>query len=300
ALVAAKLAEGGSEGATGVGGTGVVGTLRGGRGTRSSGVRADLDAGRMGGGGALRMMADGLFDRFACDAIFALHNSPGLPTGQFAFRSGPAMASSDYATIRLHGIGGHGALPHTTADPLVAAASVVMALQTIVARNVDPLLSAVVTVGALHAGQANNVIPQQAQLEMSVRALDPKVRALLRERIHELVQQQAASFRVRAEIDWREGYAVLVNSECETALAATVARRLFGDDRVTDPTPALMASEDFAFMLERVPGCYLFVGNGAEGTPGGCMVHNPSYDFNDEIIEPATRFWAALVQECLR
>ncbi len=354
ALVAGKLAEWGYEVATGLGGTGVVGTLRRGTGARSIGLRADMDAlpiaeatghawasrtpGLMhacghdahaaallsaarhiaddvefdgtlhlifqpaeeGGGGALRMMADVLFERFPCDAIFALHNSPGLPTGQFAFRSGPAMASSDYATIRLHGIGGHGALPHTTADPLVAAASVVMALQTIVARNVDPMLSAVVTVGALHAGQANKVIPQQAQLEMSVRALDPKVRALLRERIHELVQQQAASFRVRAEIDWREGYAVLVNSERETALAAGVARRLFGDTRVTDPTPALMASEDFAFMLERVPGCYLFVGNGAEGTPGGCMVHNPAYDFNDEIIEPATRFWAALVQECLR
>ncbi|MEN9780194.1 MAG: putative hydrolase YxeP [Pseudomonadota bacterium] len=354
ALVAGKLEGWGYEVTSGLGGTGVVGTLRKGSGKRAIGLRADMDAlpiteatghawasrtaGLMhacghdghtatllsaarhiaedvdfdgtlhlifqpaeeGGGGALRMMADGLFERFPCDAVFALHNSPGLPTGHFAFRSGPAMASSDYVTIRLHGIGGHGALPHTTADPLVAAASVVMALQTIVARNVDPLQSAVVTVGALHAGQANNVIPQVAQLELSVRALAPQVRALLRERLHELVQQQAASFRVRAEIDWREGYAVLVNSERETALASSVARRLFGDAKVVDPAPALMASEDFAFMLEKVPGCYLFVGNGAEGTPGGCMVHNPSYDFNDEIIEPATRFWAALVQECLR
>ena len=354
ALVAGKLESWGYEVTSGLGGTGVVGTLRKGSGKRAIGLRADMDAlpiteatghawasrtaGLMhacghdghtatllsaarhiaedvdfdgtlhlifqpaeeGGGGALRMMADGLFERFPCDAVFALHNSPGLPTGHFAFRSGPAMASSDYVTIRLHGIGGHGALPHTTADPLVAAASVVMALQTIVARNVDPLQSAVVTVGALHAGQANNVIPQVAQLELSVRALDPQVRALLRERLHELVHQQAASFRVRAEIDWREGYAVLVNSERETALASSVARRLFGDAKVVDPAPALMASEDFAFMLEKVPGCYLFVGNGAEGTPGGCMVHNPSYDFNDEIIEPATRFWAALVQECLR
>ena len=354
ALVAGKLEGWGYEVTSGLGGTGVVGTLRKGSGKRAIGLRADMDAlpiteatghawasrtaGLMhacghdghtatllsaarhiaedvdfdgtlhlifqpaeeGGGGALRMMADGLFERFPCDAVFALHNSPGLPTGHFAFRSGPAMASSDYVTIRLHGIGGHGALPHTTADPLVAAASVVMALQTIVARNVDPLQSAVVTVGALHAGQANNVIPQVAQLELSVRALDPQVRALLRERLHELVHQQAASFRVRAEIDWREGYAVLVNSERETALASSVARRLFGDAKVVDPAPALMASEDFAFMLEKVPGCYLFVGNGAEGTPGGCMVHNPSYDFNDEIIEPATRFWAALVQECLR
>lgn len=252
-----------------------------------------------GGGGALRMMADGLFERFPCDAIFALHNMPGLETGHFFFRQGPSMASSDYATITLHGVGGHGAMPHTTADTVVAAASIVTALQTVVSRNVDPLHTAVVTVGALHAGQANNVIPAQAKLEMSVRALDPQVRVLLRERICELVELQAASLKVRAEIDWREGYAVLVNASEPTQLAAQVALELFGPERVHTEAKPLTASEDFAFMLEKVPGCYFLVGNGGPGSAGACMVHNPGYDFNDDIIEPGARLWLALVEKFL-
>ena len=252
-----------------------------------------------GGGGALRMMADGLFERFPCDAVFALHNMPGLETGHFFFRQGPSMASSDYATITLHGVGGHGAMPHTTADTVVAAASIVTALQTVVSRNVDPLHTAVVTVGALHAGQANNVIPAQAKLEMSVRALDPQVRVLLRERICELVELQAASFKVRAEIDWREGYAVLVNASAPTRLAAQVALDVFGPERVHTEAKPLTASEDFAFMLEKVPGCYFLVGNGGPGSAGACMVHNPGYDFNDEIIEPGARMWLGLVENFL-
>ena len=252
-----------------------------------------------GGGGALRMMADGLFERFPCDAVFALHNMPGFETGHFFFREGPSMASSDYATLTLHGLGGHGAMPHTTADTVVAAAAIVTALQTVVSRNVDPLQTAVVTVGALNAGHANNVIPAQARLELSVRALDPKVRTLLRERIRELVELQAASFKVRAEIDWREGYAVLVNASAPTRLAAQVAMDMFGAERVHTDAQPLTASEDFAFMLEKVPGCYLLVGNGGPGTAGACMVHNPGYDFNDEIIEPAAAFWAQLVTRYL-
>ena len=252
-----------------------------------------------GGGGALRMMADGLFERFPCDAVFALHNMPGLKTGHFFFRQGPSMASSDYATVTLHGVGGHGAMPHTTADTVVAAAAIVTALQTVVSRNVDPLQTAVVTVGALHAGQANNVIPAQARLELSVRALHPQVRALLRERVCELVQLQAASFKVRAEIDWREGYAVLVNASEPTQRAAQVALALFGPQRVHTEAAPLTASEDFAFMLEKVPGCYFLVGNGGPGSAGACMVHNPGYDFNDEIIEPAATFWTQLVARYL-
>ncbi|MEI7784746.1 MAG: M20 aminoacylase family protein [Betaproteobacteria bacterium] len=252
-----------------------------------------------GGGGALRMMADGLFERFPCDAIFALHNMPGMETGSFHFRQGPSMASSDYASITLHGVGGHGAMPHTTADTVVAAASIVMALQTVVSRNVDPLHTAVVTVGALNAGQANNVIPAQAQLELSMRALDPQVRRLLRERVCELVELQAASLKVRAEIDWRDGYAVLVNASEPTRLATQVAIDLFGAERVHTEARPLTASEDFAFMLEKVPGCYFLVGNGGPGSAGACMVHNPGYDFNDDIIEPGARLWLALVEKFL-
>ncbi len=354
ALVAGKLRDWGYEVTTGLGQTGVVGTLRRGVGTRSLGLRADMDAlpiheagarpwtsttpGRMhgcghdghtatllaaakvvaqdlnfdgvlhlifqpaeeGAGGALKMMADGLFERFPCDAVFALHNMPGFEAGRFVFRTGPTMASSDNVTISLRGRGGHGAFPHQSVDAVVAVASIVMALQTIVSRNVDPLKTAVVTVGAIHAGEANNVIPEEARLELSVRALDTDVRALLKERILALVELQAASYGVQASIDWRDGYAVLVNSPQETALATAVALKLFGPERVDANGPMFTASEDFSFMLQRVPGCYFFVGNGGPGTAGACNVHNPGYDFNDDIIAPASAFWRNLVETYLR
>ncbi|NDP64708.1 M20 aminoacylase family protein [Polaromonas sp.] len=252
-----------------------------------------------GGGGALRMMDDGLFDKYPCDAVFAMHNMPGVPQGRLVLREGAAMASSDYATITLTGVGGHGAMPHRATDPVVAAASIVMALQTIVSRNIDPLQMAVVTVGALHAGQANNVIPQAATLELSVRALDREVRARLQQRIKALVAAQAESFEVRAEIDWRPGYAVLVNTPDETAFARKVALELVGAERVTLQGPALSGSEDFSFMLERVPGSYLLIGNGDGDSAGACMVHNPGYDFNDANLPVGAAYWVLLAQRFL-
>ena len=252
-----------------------------------------------GGGGAVRMIDDGLFEHHPCDAVFAMHNMPGVPQGHFVFRDGAAMASSDYVTIRVHGTGGHGAMPHRAADPLVAAASIVMALQTIVARNVDPLHTAVVTVGAMHAGQANNVIPALATLELSVRALDPDVRRLLEQRIKALVVAQAESFGVTAEVDWRPGYCVLVNAVAETNFARQVALDLVGAERVTLNGPALTGSEDFAFMLEKIPGSYLLIGNGDGDSAGACMVHNPGYDFNDDNIATGAAYWVALVERYL-
>ncbi len=252
-----------------------------------------------GGGGALRMMDDGLFERFPCDAIFAMHNMPGFAQGQLVFRSGPTMASSDYATVTLHGHGGHGALPHKATDVVVAAASTVMALQTLVSRHVDPLQPAVVTVGAIHAGNANNVIPASARLELSVRTLDPQVRVSVRDRLHALIHAQAQSFGVRADIDWRPGYAVLVNDPVQTERALAVAQQHFPASQIHPQGPMLTGSEDFAFMLERVPGCYLFIGNGSDGEPGGCMVHNPAYDFNDHNIGTGASYWIALVHELL-
>jgi hippurate hydrolase len=252
-----------------------------------------------GGGGAVRMMQDGLFDLFPCDAVFAMHNMPGVPAGHLVFREGPAMASSDYVTIRLHGVGGHGAMPHRCADPLVAAASVVMALQTVVSRNIDPLDTAVVTVGAMHAGQANNVIPASAVLELSVRALKPEVRLLLEKRIKALVAAQAESFGVTAEVDWKPGYCVLVNSIEETNFARQVALDTVGADRVTLQGPALTGSEDFAFMLEKVPGSYLLIGNGDGDSAGACMVHNPGYDFNDDNISIGATYWVNLARTYL-
>jgi hippurate hydrolase len=252
-----------------------------------------------GGGGALKMMEDGLFERFPCDAIFAMHNMPGFEQGRLVFRSGPTMASSDYATVTLHGVGGHGAMPHKATDVVVAAASIVMALQTVVSRHVDPMQPAVVTVGAVHAGQANNVIPASARLELSVRALDPQVRRSVEQRIRDLVRLQAESFGVRAELDWRPGYAVLVNDARQTERALAVAQAHFPPEQVVAQGPMLTGSEDFAFMLERVPGSYLFIGNGAGEEPGACMVHNPAYDFNDHNIATGAAYWIALVNELL-
>ena len=252
-----------------------------------------------GGGGAVRMMQDGLFELFPCDAIFAMHNMPGVPAGHFVFREGPAMASSDYVTIRVHGTGGHGAMPHRCADPLVAASSIVLALQTVVSRNVDPLETAVVTVGALHAGQANNVIPALATLELSVRALRPDVRLLLESRIKSLVAAQAESFGVTAEVDWKPGYCVLVNSAKETDFARQVALNMLGADKVTPQGPAITGSEDFAFMLEKVPGSYLLIGNGDGDSAGACMVHNPGYDFNDDNIAIGSAYWINLAKAFL-
>lgn len=353
-LVADKLTSWGYDVSTGLGGTGVVGSLRRGLSSKSIGLRADMDAlpilesgssswkskipGLMhacghdghtamllaaakliaedlefdgvvhlifqpaeeGAGGALKMMEDGLFDRFPCDAIFAMHNMPGVEAGRFEFRKGSAMASSDNVTITISGRGGHGAFPHEATDSVVAAASIVVALQTVVARNVDPQSTAVVTVGAIHAGKANNVIPQEAQLELSIRALDTQVRALVKDRIESLVNLQAQSFGVQASIDWREGYAVLVNAPEETEFATNVAMKVFGAERVEPNGPAYTASEDFAFMLQKVPGSYIFIGNGSLGTQGACHVHNPGYDFNDEIIAPGAAFWRALVDEYLK
>jgi hippurate hydrolase len=250
-----------------------------------------------GGGGALSMMADGLFDRFPCDAIFAAHNMPGVPAGQLVFRKGAAMASSDYASITFKGKGGHGAMPHLASDPVVAAASTVMALQTVVSRNIDPLHAAVVTVGAIHAGNANNVIPAIAQLEISVRALDRNARSLIEERVKSIIEHQAASFAMDVDIDWRPGYAVLVNHDGPTQFAIDVATNTAPAGGFTPQGPMLMGSEDFAFMLEQVPGCYFLIGNG-DGTGdghGACMVHNPAYDFNDDIISVGEAFWTELV-----
>ena len=250
-----------------------------------------------GAGGARRMVEDGLFERFPCDAIFALHNAPGQPVGTLGFRSGASLASADRVVIELRGKGGHAAMPHFSSDPIVAGAAVVMALQSIVARNVDPLASAVVTVGLFQAGTVNNVIPSTARLELSVRALDREVRKLLRQRIVDIATAQATSLGVVADIDYQEGYPVLVNTDAETAFAAQVATELLGPQRVLLDRPAVMGSEDFAFMLEHRPGCYLFLGNG-DGA-GSCMVHNPGYDFNDAAMATGAAYWSLLVQRYL-
>ena len=252
-------------------------------------------------GGARKMMEDGLFERFPCDAIFAMHNMPGFKPGMLLLREGPMMAASENITITLQGVGGHGAMPQYAADPVVAGAAIVMGLQTIVSRNVAPLQMSVITVGAFQAGQANNVIPQQATLKLSVRSLDREVHKLLLRRIEELVRLQAQSYGVSAVVDFQGGYPVLVNTRAETDLARQVALELAGADRVVLQAEALTGSEDFAFMLDEVPGSYLLIGNGdaASGGHGACMVHNPGYDFDDANIPVGAAYWSLLAQRFL-
>ncbi|ANI16387.1 amidohydrolase [Pseudomonas citronellolis] len=247
-----------------------------------------------GQGGALAMLEDDLLQRFPCDALFGMHNMPGLEAGHLCFRSGPMMASQDLLEVRIEGVGGHGSMPHLSVDPLVAAASVVMALQTVLGRNVDPQQAAVVTVGALQAGEAANVIPQQALLRLSLRALDAKVREQVLERVKAIIHSQAQSYGCTAQVEHRPAYPVLVNTAAETAFAREVGIELVGADEVRE-APTVMGSEDFGWMLQRCPGSYLFIGNGA-----GAMVHNPAYDFNDAILVRGAAYWAALAERWLR
>jgi hippurate hydrolase len=249
-----------------------------------------------GQGGAQAMLADGLLERFPCDALFGMHNMPGLPAGHLGFREGPMMASQDLLTVVIEGVGGHGSMPHLAVDPLVAAASVVMALQTVVARNIDAQQAAVVTVGALQAGEAANVIPQQAILRLSLRALNAQVREQTLERVRAIIEAQARSFGCSSTIEHRPAYPVLVNHAAETEFARQVGVELIGADAVDGNTPKLMGSEDFAWMLQRCPGAYLFIGNGVSRP----MVHNPAYDFNDDILLTGAAYWGALAESWLK
>jgi hippurate hydrolase len=351
-LVADKLGLWGFKVTEGVGGTGVVGTLNAGSGSRSIGVRADMDAlpikeqtdlpyasrneglmhacGHDGHTtmllgaakhlaakrnfsgtvhlifqpaeeagidcGARRMIADGLFERFPCDVIFALHNQPGKPARSFHFHSGPFMSASDRVTVTVKGVGGHAARPHQCIDPIVVASSLVMALQTVVARNVDPTKTAVVTVGTMHGGKAMNVIADEVTLGLSVRSFDDDVRALLQRRITDLARSHAMSYGATAEVDYQLGHPVLVNSEQETALARRVAQELVGSDHVTD-IDRLTGSEDFAYMLQQRPGCLLRIGNGdGDDVP---LLHTARYDFNDDNLTVGSAYWVRLVERFL-
>ena len=247
------------------------------------------------GAGARKMLSEGLFDRFPVDAVFGLHNWPGVPTGQFGFVEGPAMASVDQANIRIVGKGGHGAEPQNAVDPVVASASLITALQSVISRNVDPQDMAVVTVGSIHAGSASNVIPESVELKLTMRAFTEQVREQLRARIPALARAQAESFGATAEVDYRLGFPALINDPGSTAFARQVALDTFGPAKVEDGFRPRTASEDFAFMLQAQAGSYLFVGNG-ETAP----LHSARYDFNDAIIAPAARYWVRLTETFLQ
>lgn len=246
------------------------------------------------------MVKEGLFDHFPCDVIFGMHNMPGLPVGKFYFQPGALMASMDQFHITVRGCGGHGAIPHKAIDPVLVAAHITTALQSIVSRNVDPLEAVVITVGSIVAGEAANVIPDSAEMKISVRSLSRDTRQLLLTRIPALAQAQAASFGATAEVTHVNGTPVLVNDEEMARFAWQVACKTFGEDRAEFGIKPLMGSEDFSFMLEAQPkGGFLLFGNGDVGE-GSCMVHNPGYDFNDASLVPASSYWGALVEAWLQ
>lgn len=246
------------------------------------------------GSGARQMITEGLFERFPCDAVFGLHNWPGVEAGHIGCVTGPAMASVDQARITVRGKGGHGAAPHETVDPVVVSAHLITALQTVVARNVNPLDMGVVTVGAIHGGSASNVIPESVELKLTMRSFRPEVRRLLHIRIPALARAQAESFGAQAEVDYQLGFPAVVNHDEETTFARTVALETFGEHAVDPAFRPRTASEDFAYMLESRPGSYVFVGNG-----DGPSLHSPHYNFNDAILAPAARFWVRLAERFL-
>ncbi|MDH4413345.1 MAG: M20 family metallopeptidase [Rhizobium sp.] len=248
-------------------------------------------------GGARIMIEDGLFERFPCDAVFALHNDPEIPFGHVALREGPIMAAVDECKITVNGRGGHGAEPQSTADPIVCGASIVMALQTIVSRNIHPLDPTVITVGGFHAGAASNVIPERAEMVLSIRSFDPEVRDQLEQRIRAVAEGQAASYGMGVTIDYERGYDPTVNHKAETDFVRDLAVSFAGKDKVYDLPRPMMGSEDFAYMLAKRPGTYFFLGT--QRTPNDPPLHHPRYDFNDDILPIGTTFWVELAERYL-
>ena len=359
AVVAAKLRAWGLEVTEGIGGTGVVGTLRRGTSTRSVGLRADMDAlplqehnafahaskhaGKMhacghdghtamllagarwlslhggfdgvvhfvfqpaeeGGAGAQKMIDEGLFERFPCEAVFGMHNWPGTAVGTFSVTPGPMMASSNEFEITIRGKGAHAALPHNGIDPVLVATHLVQALQSIITRNKKPVEAAVLSVTEIHAGDATNIIPDSAIVRGTVRTFTIETLDLIESRMKALTEQLPPAFGATGSLHFHRNYPPTINEPAQTAFAVGVMRELVGADNVNAACEPTMGSEDFAFMLLAKPGCYAFIGNGdgshREGGHGlgPCMLHNPSYDFNDELIPLGGSYWVKLVQRFL-
>ena len=249
-------------------------------------------------GGAKAMVDDGLFRRFPCEAIFGMHNRPGMPLGRFAVRAGAMMAGGAFFDIDVTGRGAHGARPESGIDSVLVAAHIATALQSIVSRNVRPVETAVVSVTQIHAGDAYNVIPQTARLSGTVRAFSNEVMEMIGRNMARIADGIAAGFGAAANTDFRTIFPPLVNNPAEAEFAAAVCSELVGADKVRRDPPLIMASEDFSYMLAEVPGCYINIGNG-DGE-GACEVHNPSYDFNDAALGYGAAFFVRLVEKRLR
>jgi hippurate hydrolase len=259
-----------------------------------------------GGGGASRMIADGLFEQCPMDAVFGMHNWPGLPVGGFGVCTGPMMASSNEFEVTVHGKGAHAAQPHKGIDPIMAAIQIAQSWQTIVSRNRNPVDAAVLSITRIQAGSATNIIPDEATLIGTVRTFDLGVLDLIEKRMRNIAHHTAAAFDAQIEFNFKRNYPPLINHAKETAFAVEVMQAIVGPENVDTQTEATMGAEDFAFMLQKKPGCYVFIGNGG-GTHrstghglGPCNLHNPSYDFNDDLLPLGATYWVRLAEAWLR
>lgn len=257
-----------------------------------------------GGGGAREMIRDGLFERFPMEAVFGMHNWPGFPVGSFAVSPGPVMASSNEFKITLRGKGCHAALPHLGLDPVPVACQMVQAFQTIISRNKKPIDAAVLSVTMIHAGEATNVVPESCELQGTVRTFSVGVLDLIERRMREIAEHTAAAFGMSCDFEFVRNYPPTVNSAAEAEFARAVMADIVGAEAVLDQEPT-MGAEDFAYMLQVKPGAYCFIGNGEGGHreaghgAGPCTLHNPSYDFNDELIPLGATYWVQLAERWL-
>ena len=247
--------------------------------------------------GAKAMMDDGLFEDFPMEAVYGLHNWPGLAVGTMAMRAGAAMAAMDIFEVKIHGQGGHAALPHLAIDPIIVGAQLVSAWQTVVSRNVKAIDPAVVTVTQFHAGEAWNVIPETVVLRGTVRCFSQSVRATIESRMRQLAEGLCAAHGCRLEWWYEKRFPPTVNSPEETQIAARAAQAVVGHEQVNTEVEPVTGSEDFGYMLEAKPGCYAFIGNGPGS--GGCLLHSPTFDFNDDIIPIGASYWVRLVEQVL-
>ena len=249
-----------------------------------------------GGAGGRAMVEDGLMDRFGIEEVYGMHNMPGRPAGSFGVRAGGIMAASDQFDITIEGSGGHAAMPHKTVDPVLISAQLIIALQTLVSRNVDPMRQAVLSVTMMRAGEAFNIIPQFVKLTGTVRTLDESVRDMMEARLKAVTLGIATTFGAKAEVSYRRGYPVTVNSPEQAAYAAEVATAVAGAEKVEADTLATMGGEDFSYMLQARPGAYIFLGNGLNSSE----LHSDTYDFNDEVIPAGVSYWVKLVEHAAR
>lgn len=259
-----------------------------------------------GGGGARRMIEDGLFDQCPMDAVFGMHNWPGIAAGNFAVKTGGMMASSNEFEVTVRGKGAHAAQPQKGIDPVMIAVQIAQSWQTIVSRNVNPLEPAVLSLTQIHSGSATNVIPDDASLIGTVRTFSTEVLDLIETRMEKIARATADAFDAQIDFVFKRNYPPLINHEQETQLAIQVMRDLVGEQRVDTQVEATMGAEDFAYMLQAKPGCYVFLGNGdgdhrsAGHGLGPCNLHNPSYDFNDDLLPIGAAYWVALTQTYLK